>query len=204
MNRYEATGPEGEYQPGSNSTVLLNQPGITDADEMDDLELELLFELYDEVLRHERPDRRLTVADLKRWHHRWLGQVYDWAGQERSVNISKDGFPFAVVTQLPALLATFETEILARFTPCHFKQRDDVVRAIAKTHLELILIHPFREGNGRLARLLADVMSFQAGAGLLNYQPWQLDGGQRYFAAIQAGMGNDYGPMERLVVEAMD
>jgi len=34
-----------------------------------------------------------------------------------------------------------------------------------------ILIHPFREGNGRLSRLLYDVLSVLAGKGLLDYSP---------------------------------
>jgi cell filamentation protein len=46
---------------------------------------------------------------------------------------------------------------------------------LAVTHVELILIHPFREGNGRLARLLADVMAVQADRGLLDYTEWDRD-----------------------------
>jgi len=48
--------------------------------------------------------------------------------------------------------------------------------ALAEVHAELILIHPFREGNGRLARLLALLMALQAGfaaAGLRALgRPW--------------------------------
>ena len=46
------------------------------------------------------------------------------------------------------------------------------MRAIAETQVELIPIHPFREGNGRLARLLADVMAVQAGQDPLDYSAW--------------------------------
>jgi cell filamentation protein len=49
-NRYDASGStEGQYQPGSNDTVLINKPGITDSDEMDRAELELLELLYEDV-----------------------------------------------------------------------------------------------------------------------------------------------------------
>ena len=44
-----------------------------------------------------------------------------------------------------------------------------LVRALARTHAEFILIHPFREGNGRLARLLNTLMAFQAGLPGLDY-----------------------------------
>ncbi len=104
-NRYQTTGAEGEFEPGSNGQVLRNLVGITSADDMDELELRLLGELYDEVLLQNLPVRALTVADLKRWHQLWLGNVYAWAGQERSVNLGKGGFQFATASLLPGLLA---------------------------------------------------------------------------------------------------
>ncbi len=46
-NRYETHGsPEGQYQPDSNNQVLLNKLAITDVDEMNMVELELLEQLY--------------------------------------------------------------------------------------------------------------------------------------------------------------
>lgn len=36
-------------------------------------------------------------------------------------------------------------------------------------HVEFIIIHPFREGNGRVARLLANLMALQARRSILNY-----------------------------------
>lgn len=100
-NRYQTTGAEGEFEPGSNGQVLRNLVGITSPADMDELELRLLGELYDEVLLQDFPDRALTVEDLKRWHHQWLGNVYPWAGQERSVNLGKGGFQFATAGLLP-------------------------------------------------------------------------------------------------------
>ena len=172
-DRYQTTGAEGEFEPNSNGRVLRNLVGITSPDDMDELELRLLGELYDEMLLQNLPDRALTVADLKHWHHRWLGNVYAWAGQERSVNLGKDGFPFASAALLTGLLMDFERKCLKPWTPCGNLGPDELVNAIAVTHVELILIHPFREGNGRLSRLLADVMAVQAGHEPLDYSSWE-------------------------------
>jgi cell filamentation protein len=79
---------------------------------------------------------------------------------------------------------------------------DALAEAIAICHVELILIHPVREGNGRLARLLADVMAVQAGRGPLDYSAWDADKAA-YFAAIQCGLDRDYAPMRELVSAAL-
>lgn len=200
--RYQVSGPEGQFEPGSNEQVLRNLVGITSPDEMDELELRLLGELYDEVLVQNLPARQLTVADLKHWHRLWLGNVYSWAGRERLVNLGKDGFPFAAAGLLPGLLCDFERQHLARWTPCGGLGSDELVHAIAVTHVELIVIHPFREGNGRLSRLLADVMAVQAGHEPLDYSSWEQQK-PAYVGAIHAGFYGDYGPMAGFVAVAM-
>jgi cell filamentation protein len=162
-DRYRVTGSQGEFQPGSDGLVLANKLGITVIDDINDVELALLNQLYFDVLINNLPDHQLSVGDIKAWHRRWLGNVYEWAGQERSVNMSKGGFAFAAVGQIPRLLTEFERSCLQRWTPCHNMSTADLLEAVAVTHVEVILIHPFREGNGRLARLLADVMVVQAG-----------------------------------------
>lgn len=201
--RYQVHGPEGEFQPGSHERVLRNLVGITSPDDMDELELRLLGELYDEVLVQNPSAQALKVADLKHWHRLWLGNVYAWAGQERSVNLGKGGFQFATASLLPGLLSDFERNFLARWTPCSSLDDDELVRAIAVTHVELIVIHPFREGNGRLSRLLADVMAVQAGHQPLDYSSWEQHK-SAYVGAIHAGFSGNYDPMAGFVAEAMD
>lgn len=200
--RYQADGPEADFEPGSDGRVLANLRGVVDPEILDDLELEALRVLYEALLIDELPRRTLRVGDLHDWHHRWLGGLYPWAGQLRTLNLSKDGSPFAVVAHLPRLLAEFERACLQRYTPCDGLSVDALAEAIAITHVELILIHPFREGNGRLARLLADVMAVQAGWLSLDYSGWDA-GREAYFAAIRAGQGRDYGAMTALVRQAL-
>ena len=202
-NRYTVQGTQGEFQPGSSDRVLANKLGITSVEEINELELHLLQQLYEEVLLAQLPNRAVQVADLKTWHRRWLGNVYDWAGQERSVNMSKGGFMFAAAPQIPRLLADFERSCLARWTPCHGMDADPLAEAMAITHVEFILIHPFREGNGRLSRLLADVMAVQSGRGLLDYSAWN-EHKAAYIQAIHQGVEMNYAPMKQLFVQALN
>jgi len=202
-DRYQVSGTQATWQPGSDEKVLLNKLGITDSAEMNEVELHLLLQLYELVLGDELPVRQLNVADLKEWHRLWLGNVYEWAGEERTVNLGKGDFQFAAAAQVPRLLREFETQLLHHSTPCNGMDNATLADAIAQCHVELILIHPFREGNGRLSRLLADVMAVQAGQCLLDYSAWDADK-PAYFAAIQCGMARDYAPMRDLVSRALD
>lgn len=202
IDRYKIADEQGRFESGSNGTVLENKLGVIDPNEMNDAELYLLRSLYEVVFVDEFPDRQITVIDLKRWHYRWLGNIYGWAGEERSVNMAKDGFQFAAATQITRLLNVFERDCLARYTPCTVFDDEMLIQALAVTHVEFILVHPFREGNGRLGRLLADVMTSQAGRGLLDYRPWDMNR-QAYYAAIQAGVDCDYEPMQDLMSAAL-
>lgn len=200
--RYAVHGAQGDYQAGSDGRVLVNKLGITSTDDMDEVELSLLQQLYEEVLVAHLPHRVLTVNDLKTWHRRWLGNVFAWAGQERSVNMGKDGFMFAAAAQIPRLLSDFERNCLSRWTPCHGMNTETLVEAIAVTHVEFILIHPFREGNGRVSRLLADVMAVQSGHEPLDYSTWKADKAG-YIQAIHQGLQMNYAQMKQLVAQGL-
>ena len=73
-----------------------------------------------------------------------------------------------------------------------------MVHALAVVHTELFLIHPFREGNGRVARMLAIVMAAQAGLSPLDFGHLKGIKKQAYFKAVQSGMDYNYGPMEEI------
>ena len=172
MSKYDIGGSQGCYQSGSNDTVLENKLEITEASDMDEAELVLLEKLYEAVLFENLPQSEITVDEIKTWHRRWLGNVYEWAGEERSVNMSKGTFQFAAAAQISQLLNKFEQDFLKQYTPCTGFSLEQLIEAIAIVHIEFILIHPFRDGNDRLSRLLADVMAVQAGYQPLDYSCW--------------------------------
>jgi len=203
-NRYDTTGnSEGEYEPGSGESVLVNKLGITDLQEMENIEFDCLIEFQLILFKEVSIDHQVTTDDLCEWHRGWLGEIYEWAGNYRTVTMSKGGFPFAAVPQLPALMNNFDKQFLQKYTPCNRTKRDALVEAMAICHVEYIIIHPFREGNGRLGRLLATVMALQAGMPVLDFEVIEKDK-DRYIKAIHAGHSGDYEPMKFIFSEILD
>ncbi|WP_066357587.1 Fic/DOC family protein [Geobacter anodireducens] len=195
---------EDQYEPGSNGTVLRNKKGITDSVEMGEAETNALWRAQRKLIGEVTNDQPFTVEDICMMHRLWLKSIYPWAGQFRGVNISKGGFDFAQARFIPALMDEFERKQLREYTPCCLGGRDEAAHALAEVHVELMLIHPFREGNGRLGRLLATLMALQAGLPVLDFSLLDGDRREEYFAAVQAGLDRNYLPMKRLFAEIIE
>ena len=87
-----------------------------------------------------------TVKGLQQIHGYIFGGLYDFAGQIRTVNISKGGFAFANAQFLPETLESIE------------KMPSESFEDIVSKYVEMNVAHPFREGNGRSTRIWLDLM----------------------------------------------
>ncbi len=143
-----------------NSPVLKNLEGILDAE---------LLENFEKRATNLRSDEaKASIAnkpfDLATWRmaHRVLFQdVYAWAGEIRSVQLSKGDTVFAMPERIEAeagkIFASLNHDNLPGL------ERDLFVSRIAYYFGELNVLHPFREGNGRTEKLLFDEIARRCG-----------------------------------------
>lgn len=171
MRYTTAAGPEAEHEPGSRGRVLRNKLGIKSKLAMDEAEALALERVQRQYFTGERisKDTGFTADLLKQMHSDWLGAIYEWAGCYRTVDMSRGGFQFPPAYLIAENMQRFETGFLAVYTPCRPGPVREVCEAVARVHAELLLIHPFREGNGRLARWLANMMFVQADMTIPDY-----------------------------------
>jgi cell filamentation protein len=191
MSRYEIVGGNGShYEPGSNNLVLKNRLGITLESEIVVVESLALADAKVKVLEWFEEETVVTTKLICDLHKIWLGSTYSFAGQFRTVNMSKPGVMFSVAEYIPRNMETLEKDYLRPLTPCKDLNLGEVCDRVSKVHAELLLIHPFREGNGRLARWIADLMVLQAGFPAPNYDIYGRNaesGLKTYFSALRSG-----------------
>ncbi len=87
-----------------------------------------------------------TFAGLAAVHKHLFGEIYDFAGELRTVNISKGNFRFASAMYLRAAIDGIDKMPMTTF--------DEIV----EKYVEMNIAHPFREGNGRATRIWLDMM----------------------------------------------
>ena len=87
-----------------------------------------------------------TVSSLKEIHKYLFDEIYDFAGELRTVNISKGSFRFAPLMYLEAALANID------------KMPQSTFDEIVEKYVEMNIAHPFREGNGRSTRIWLDLI----------------------------------------------
>ena len=152
--------------------ALENKLGISDSAELareeERISKKKAAELYDSgFLDTLEPG---TWAALAAIHRSLFGDIYDFAGKLRSVNLAKGNFRFAPLMYLDSALKSIERMPQSTF--------DEIV----EKYVEMNVAHPFREGNGRSARIWLDLI-FKKELGLV--VDWSLVDKEDYLLAME-------------------
>jgi cell filamentation protein len=203
-NKYSTDGlVEAEFEPGSHGQVMKNILKMKSKRVIDQKEAEALLAAERWSIGYFSKTHRFVETDIRKIHRVFLGKIYSWAGVYRNVNLTKGVFPFAAAREIPHLMSDFFDDILGEYTPCLFTDRKKIIEAVSIVHTELLLIHPFREGNGRIARLLANLMVLQADLPPMDFG--FIKGGikEKYYRAIQQGLKRNYEPIKKIMRVAL-
>jgi Fic-DOC domain mobile mystery protein B len=144
-----ATPLDGKELEGLLPTHLVSRGQLNEW-EQQNIEAALLW------LSRQRRPRPLEEAWLRRLHREMFGRSWRWAGQYRSSDKSIGADWRQIRMQVPALLADIAYQVEHRVEP--------VDQIVIRFHHRLVSIHLFPNGNGRHARLIADVLNEQLGA----------------------------------------
>ena len=158
--------------------VITNKLGITDsptlAREEERISKKSAARLFEQnLLNNMSSGTWTTLQDI----HKVLFQdIYDFAGELRTVNISKGNFRFVPVMYLAEAVKTIEDMPQSTF--------DEII----EKYVEMNVAHPFREGNGRSMRLWLDHMLCTE---LLKTIDWSQVNKEQYLSAMERSPVND-------------
>lgn len=143
------------------TTVLVNKLGLRDQDALD--AAERVAVPLRAVEAEEKPKEGAFTFDYYLDLHKLLfGDLYDWAGQLRQVNLSKKGTNFCQVEELQTI-GEAKFAYLQRMKEFRRLDRKSFVDELTDFYHEINMLHPFREGNGRTQRLFFTLLIRRAG-----------------------------------------
>lgn len=140
------------YDPATGTGVLRNKLGIDNNPELYRQEYRLTARRELELRQHpELVPKTFDGDHIKAIHRHIFQDVYDWAGEYRTVEIEKAGRGFAPV----AMLDEYMTAVQRLITQQDWTglNADEFARAAAFVYTYVNQTHPFREGNGRAGKL---------------------------------------------------
>ena len=114
--------------------------------------------------------QRLTMSPppydysyLKSIHKSLFSDIYEWAGKQRTVDISKNETRFCAVARIEPEADKLFDQLKKN---SHFENlsKDQLVVAAAQFYSDLNALHPFRDGNGRTQRILFEHIIFNWGS----------------------------------------
>ena len=194
MSRYDAD--DVYCIPGT--AVLKNKAGITDQDQLDEYEGDFtairLLELTQNPV-----EGSFDLAHLCKIHQYLFQDVYEWAGEVRTVDIIRGDSRFCNVRHIQSYSNTVFSALAAEKYLVNLKPKVFANR-LAHYLSEINAIHPFREGNGRVQRLFISQLAKQTGYSL-DYSA--LDQAELYPVMQESFLG-DVKPLADLIFKIID
>ena len=176
--------------------VLINLLNIRDGDELAEAETAFTAERYRTYKASKLSLHDFTLSHLKGLHYHLFQDVFAWAGKIRDVDISKGNTRFCNCARiLPEADKLFCTIPGLGQTDNHWQ----FVAKLADLFCELNLLHPFREGNGRVQRFFFEELLFTLGYEVI----WPSISQQQWIDANVAGVNLNLAPLEKIFSEAI-
>jgi cell filamentation protein len=178
--------------PGT--TTLRNRLGLTDAADLDRIERLYVADRATQSI----PRGAFDLTHLRAIHRHLFQDIYDWAGELRTVEISKGRQQF----QFRKFIETGMADVHGRLVRSSFLKElsaTDFAEQAAVIVGDINYIHPFREGNGRTQLQYLKQLAAEAGQRL---DLTRIEG-RRWIEASVASHAADYAPMAAVIADAL-
>ncbi len=186
------------YYP--NTHIPKNKLNIKNINELNEIEIIKYRNLYEEYI--DKLPSLISIKYFKRIHLYFFSDIYSWAGKIRKVKISKGNITFCYPQYIEKEMSNW-TSKYGNTNNILNMNKEAFAKYLAEMKTEFLIIHPFREGNGRLIRFVMDMLAYNNGYDLIwkNYN-FTIKKREKYFLAMKkALLEKDYTDIEKIIFE---
>ena len=137
-----------------NTEVLKNKFGIRDSERLLEIEKTITLGAWQDIREGKiKIKKTFDYKHLKSLHKELFKDLYDWAGKERTVDISKPGTLFCRAMFIEEEAKRIFNNLKKDNFLKDIKDKSKFSEKLGQLFLDINMLHPFREGNGRSQRL---------------------------------------------------
>jgi len=194
-----------EFITSKDNGLPINYLKTTNQDFVQLIEDKNLVDLYSKLVKTLDISKPFSFDDVCRWHYEFLKHIYPFAGNIRSVEMSKKTDSSSWLWKLEFLKGIPDLKkLIINVSSTEFgnSTKGDVKiisDKISELMSEFLFIHPFREGNGRICRLIGDIILAKNGFPMIGMNLKTKE--DYYIKCVQEGYNKNYKPLSKIIEE---
>ena len=173
------------------------------------LEIEGIKRAWDFILQQRRRAKiSITPDSLKRIHFLGFGWIFpDWGGKFRAIDVEVSNYKPPAFFRVPQYMLDFCRDLKERLRhlPSMEEQKfvKELIELLAWAHHRFLWIHPFKDYNGRLARLLINIILLNLDLPPIELKVETRVSRKKYIDALAQADNGDYRILEDLIEDAL-
>ena len=184
------------------SGVCINYLHTTKSDTVQRAEDLRLLEVYNDIVCNFDISQVFGFDMVQKWHKDIFKEIYPFAGEIRTVEMTKGVDDEHWVWRMDFLKGIPQLDAqIKKVVEKDYEDIKSIAYDLSVMLSEFLFIHPFREGNGRVSRLLSDVILAKNGFPMVGLN---LKKGDNYIQRVHAGYEMDYKPLAELLEQKIE
>jgi len=184
--------------------------GILSREEVVKLEIEGVKRGLEWLYQQVKSGKKITInpKQIQDLHKLCFGWIFpDWAGRYRTIQVTYSGKEAPSFFKVPELIVNLCMDLQERLKYQPAKSSADItdwiIDLLAWFQHQFVVIHPFQDYNGRMARLLTNIILLNLGYPPLEIDVDAKDARSKYLSAMQKADDGDFNYLNQLILAAL-
>lgn len=197
-------------QPKSATKYLDTAFGILPLSKVIPLEREGVKKALQYIVKLSEEKAEITPDLIRDVHRVGFGSIFpDWAGKFRRIDVTVGEYEPPHYSRVPELVQNLCNDLSERLRHLPSPEQEEqflveVISLLAWFQHRFVWIHPFKDYNGRVARLLTNLLLLHLGLPILEIQAETGEDRKAYVTALKVADQNDYSKLEVLIASALN